>query len=45
MRSACSGALHVQVSDLTGSFRLYRKAVLVDLVKDCTSKGCVLFTL
>ena len=29
-----------QVSDLTGSFRLYRKSVLVDLVKDCTSKGC-----
>ena len=33
------GACIVQVSDLTGSFRLYRKAVLVDLVKDCTSKG------
>lgn len=29
----------VQVSDLTGSFRLYRKSVLQDLVKDCTSKG------
>ena len=30
----------MQVSDLTGSFRLYRKSMLVDLVKDCTSKGC-----
>jgi dolichol-phosphate mannosyltransferase len=29
----------VQVSDLTGSFRLYRKSVLQELVKDCTSKG------
>ena len=29
-----------QVSDLTGSFRLYRKSVLQELVKDVASKGC-----
>lgn len=29
----------MQVSDLTGSFRLYRKSVLAELVKDCTSRG------
>ncbi|KAL3680281.1 hypothetical protein R1sor_023237 [Riccia sorocarpa] len=29
------------VSDLTGSFRLYRKPVLEDLVKACVSKGYV----
>eukprot|EP00249_Psilotum_nudum_P017731 c26464_g1_i2 orf=220-945(-) len=29
------------VSDLTGSFRLYRKAVLEDLVNACVSKGYV----
>ncbi len=29
----------LQVSDLTGSFRLYRKSVLTELVKDCGSKG------
>ncbi len=29
------------VSDLTGSFRLYKKHVLADLVEECTSKGYV----
>jgi dolichol-phosphate mannosyltransferase len=29
------------VSDLTGSFRLYRKTVLEDLIKACVSKGYV----
>ncbi|OAE30276.1 hypothetical protein AXG93_2956s1280 [Marchantia polymorpha subsp. ruderalis] len=29
------------VSDLTGSFRLYRKPVLEELVKSCVSKGYV----
>uniref|UniRef100_A0A0D6R573 Dolichol-phosphate mannosyltransferase subunit 1 n=1 Tax=Araucaria cunninghamii TaxID=56994 RepID=A0A0D6R573_ARACU len=29
------------VSDLTGSFRLYRKPVLEDLIKTCVSKGYV----
>lgn len=29
------------VSDLTGSFRLYKKEVLEDLVKSCVSKGYV----
>ena len=27
------------MSDLTGSFRLYRKSVLTELVKDCGSRG------
>ncbi|BDA48961.1 Dolichol-phosphate mannosyltransferase subunit 1 [Coccomyxa sp. Obi] len=31
--------LQPKVSDLTGSFRLYRKSVLTELVKDCGSKG------
>jgi hypothetical protein len=34
-----------QVSDLTGSFRLYRKSVLQELVKDVASKGCAPETL
>ena len=29
------------VSDLTGSFRLYKKDVLAKLVKSCVSKGYV----
>ena len=29
------------VSDLTGSFRLYRKEVLAKLIHDCVSKGYV----
>ncbi|GMS96794.1 hypothetical protein PENTCL1PPCAC_18969, partial [Pristionchus entomophagus] len=29
------------VSDLTGSFRLYKKAVLADLISECVSKGYV----
>lgn len=29
------------VSDLTGSFRLYRKSVLEDLISSCVSKGYV----
>lgn len=29
------------VSDLTGSFRLYRKEILEQLVQSCTSKGYV----
>jgi len=33
--------LNPGVSDLTGSFRLYRKEVLVDLISRCTSKGYV----
>lgn len=33
LRPACS--------DLTGSFRLYRKSVLEELMKKCTSKGYV----
>lgn len=27
------------VSDLTGSFRLYKKKVLVELIKSCRTKG------
>ncbi|XP_060536392.1 dolichol-phosphate mannosyltransferase subunit 1 [Cylas formicarius] len=33
--------LRPQVSDLTGSFRLYKKHVLDDLIKSCVSKGYV----
>lgn len=33
--------LQPNVSDLTGSFRLYRKSVLTQLMKDCVSKGYV----
>merc|ERR1712226_122496 len=33
--------LNPGVSDLTGSFRLYRKEVLVDLISRCSSKGYV----
>ena len=29
------------VSDLTGSFRLYKKSVLQELIKSCVSKGYV----
>ncbi|GMR49163.1 hypothetical protein PMAYCL1PPCAC_19358 [Pristionchus mayeri] len=29
------------VSDLTGSFRLYKREVLADLIKECVSKGYV----
>jgi hypothetical protein len=29
------------VSDLTGSFRLYKKSVLEELIKTCVSKGYV----
>lgn len=29
----------MQVSDSTGSFRLYRKTLLSDVVKDVTSRG------
>ncbi|KAL5713893.1 dolichyl-phosphate beta-D-mannosyltransferase [Ranunculus cassubicifolius] len=29
------------VSDLTGSFRLYRRAVLEDIINSCVSKGYV----
>lgn len=29
------------MSDLTGSFRLYKRKVLEDLVKNCVSKGYV----
>ncbi|RTG91090.1 dolichol-phosphate mannosyltransferase, partial [Schistosoma bovis] len=33
--------LRPKASDLTGSFRLYKKAVLQDLVSRCTSRGYV----
>lgn len=33
------GCIGLQVSDLTGSFRLYRKSVLTELVRDCGSRG------
>ena len=33
------GVLLMQVSDSTGSFRLYRKTLLSDVVKDVTSRA------
>ncbi len=45
LTDAGGACMCAQVSDLTGSFRLYRKSVLQELVKDVASKGCAPETL
>ena len=37
--SPCKHCVLLQVSDLTGSFRLYKKEVLQDVIRSVKSKG------